>query len=94
MARHAQPDPPRVHGKAAVGQWVLLVVFGLITLTLGVFTVVFVVLAVRESAFGRLGFPMALALGLTILFGSLARNRIYRIIGKDIPPDSGGGIFV
>lgn len=77
-----------------MGHWVLLVVFGLIALACGLLFIGTLVQAVASSAFDRYGFPMALALGLAILFGILARNRIYRLIGKDIPPGSGGGTYV
>lgn len=75
-------------------QWILAIVCGLIALVLGVALVAGVVAAVKESAFDRYGFPLSLTAGLFLLFALLTRNRIYRLIGKPIPPGSGGGIYV
>jgi len=77
-----------------VGQWVLLVVFGLIALFFGLLSAATVVLALQDSGFDRYWFPTALALGLSLLFGTLARNRVYRLIGKGVPTGSGGGTYV
>ena len=92
MARHRQPPQPRARGKAAVGQWILLIIFGLASVLSGCFFISTAVLIVKHG-FAPYAFPSGLGLGLCILFAILARNRIYRLTGKDIPEGHGGGGF-
>lgn len=77
-----------------MGQWILLIVFGLISLSLGLIFLAVAIFAVRDFAFDRYGLPMVLTLAVSVLFGSLARNRAYRLVGKAIPRGSGGGTYV
>lgn len=74
-------------------QWILLILFGLVALLLGVVLVIGIIVAVRDSAMDRYGIPLSLTAGLFLLFVFLTRNRVYRLIGKEIPPGSGGGIY-
>ena len=94
MARPQQSPPERAQGKDAVVQWILAIVCALVALVLGVVLVAGIVVTVMESAFDRYGVPLSLTAGLFILFVLLTRNRICRLVGRPIPPGSGGGIYV
>lgn len=95
-----QTSRPRARGKDAVVQWVLLIPLGVAFLCLGTALLTATIGAVvgwvhtRDASqssvawsdLRQFGFAYAVGLGLFILSGKLARDRIYRLIGKKIPP--------
>lgn len=85
-------------------QWVLLAVFTLLFVVLGIGLVSAAYEAVIRwldegwstvnGDLDRYGWPYSMGIALLILLGFGIRGCVYRLIGKEIPPSSGGGIYV
>jgi hypothetical protein len=105
MGRHSKKNrAARAKGWRAVVQWILLAVFAVLFVFLGIGLVSAACIAITRwleegwstagEDLARYGVPYSFGIAILVLLGFGIRDCIYRLIGKEIPPSSGGGIYV